>query len=642
MKPLGIRNRILLAALAPAALVALLVSAVLVASQVEQTHIDQHRRLGALARQLSAAAEYNLFVGNTDGLRGLLDAALAEPDVMAAVILDSKGNILASSMLTEHLPTPQEITIGFAAPLFSEAEHHWHGHIIRATNYGEDDLFAGLKGNEAPLLGQLLLQISNRSLSEDLRHRAFVAAATTLFMLFLGLLLALALSRNLIRILDGIRHVLDGIGQGATHLRVENIGTDELGHLAEGINEMAAAVEQTQEDLALRIEKATVNLRRERDAAEAASQARARFFTAASHDLRQPLQALGLFVARLEHDTQQTPLLPRVHKIGQTVHSLHGLLDMLLDYSRLDGQVYRVEYRPVRAQEVIDHLIDDLAETAFNKHLALRSRVADCWLMTDPALLHRILLNLLGNAIRHTESGGILVACRRGATHARIEVWDTGPGIPAEAHHSIFEELVQLNNPERDAEKGLGLGLAIVRKTADLLEHPLALCSRVGQGSRFSIGVPLTDAPQKNDDEISPQESDTPLEQAQILVIGQQANGQEDLAAPITDWGCKLFSVDNANAAHDWITSHGAPQAIIWSTDGGAAGIEEAMALLDWLETATDYLLPALIIGSGPVPQRDGHHPGTTPRLLLARPFRPARLRALLTRLLEPQDEIDE
>lgn len=636
MKPLGIRSRILLAALAPTILVALSITGVLVAEQLRQSHQDQHRRLAALARQIAAAAEYNIFVGDHERLRGLLDATLAEPDVQAAAILDARGRVLASTVPEMHLPRAEEVRDGFDPAFPAGRDPRWHGHGILATNYGEDDLFAGRRGMpQAPPLGRLLLKVSDQSLDDELRRHALTASLAALLILLFGVLLALLLSRDMVRVLREIGRVVAGIGAGLTHLRVGRIGTDELGHLAEGINEMAAAVAQTQEDLARRIEKATLTLRRERDAAEAAARARSRFFTAASHDLRQPLQALGLFVGRLEHDAANSPLLPRVSKIAHTVQGLQGLLDTLLDYSRLEGKVYRVERRPVHSAEALRHVADDFTETARARRLALRTRPGDCWLMTDPALLHRILLNLVSNAVRYTERGGVLIACRAGASHARIEVWDTGPGIPDDAQQAVFEELVQLANPERDAAKGLGLGLAIVRRTSDLLHHPLQLCSRVGQGTRFRITVPLA-PPVLGQDEGGELPSDDPLENARILLICANPAEQVELLAQIDAWGSTVSVAANADEGAGWIVGRGAPALIVWDAQGGAAGAELAQAMIDWLCTRTNVRLPALIITSGPVPAPEPSPDGPR-RLLLSRPFRPARLRAMLTRALTPQ-----
>ncbi len=636
MKPLGIRSRILLVAMVPAVLVALLITAVLLFEQSKQLHVEQHRRLAALARQLAAAAEYDLFVGGIDGLSNLVAAAVVEPDVHGAAILDAKGEVLATTLPALRLPLANETITGFDPPSGPEPLLHWHVQDIRASGNADSDLFSVPQSRDMPPLGQLLLLVSNRSLTEDMHRAAGYAALAMVFVLLFAAILAMAMSRGLVRVLDSIRDVVAGIGQGRTHLRVASARTDELGNLADGINEMAAAVAQTQEELAARIAKATATLRHERDDAEAAAQSRSRFFTAASHDLRQPVQALGLFVGRLERDARRSPLLPQVKKLTQTVRSLQDLLEMLFDYSRLDGKVYQVERRPVSATEVIGHLVDNFADTAKAKGLELRTRVSDCWLMTDPTMLHRILLNLLSNAVRHTRQGGILVASRCDATHTRIEVWDTGPGIPAAAQDVIFEELVQLDNPERDPAKGLGLGLAIVRRTAALLDHPVHLCSRVGHGSRFSISIPRVPAPLPEDEVQEP--SDDPLEGASILLLSDDPAEPSELFAQLADWGCAVSLCATVDAAKDWIACNGPSAVLIIDMLEGAPGAVMAQAMLDWLSATTGQPLPALIISKGPVPALAEPADGV-PRLLLSRPFRPARLRALLTHLLTAQED---
>ncbi|MDO9242625.1 MAG: HAMP domain-containing sensor histidine kinase, partial [Rhodocyclaceae bacterium] len=546
---------------------------------------------------------------------------------------DPQGKVLASTLPIDELPPPEEVHAGFAPPLDRPHRDHWHAHPIRAASYGEADLFSDPAKQMPPLLGQLLIKISMAALHDELRDYLIKAAAISTLILIFGVLLALALSRGLIRTLGSIGGVVAGIGEGRTNLRVADAGRDELGQLAAGINEMAGAVAQTQEDLATRIAKATATLRHERDEAEAAAQSRSRFFTAASHDLRQPVQALGLFVDHLERDARASPLLPQVTKLAQTVRGLQSLLDMLLDYSRLDGKVYRVERRPVRVADVIDHLVDDFAAAAAAKGLTLRTRRvgSGCSAMTDPALLYRILLNFLGNAVRHTRHGGILVAARCTASAVRIEVWDTGPGIPAAVQESIFEELVQLDNPERDPAKGMGLGLAIVRRTAALLGHPVQLCSRVGHGSRFSITLPRASAPAAA--ETATPAADDPLAGARILLLSGPPNESAELFDLLSGWGAAVTRGASVAAAEEWIAACGPPAVLIWDRQPGAPGTPAAEAALDRLAGTAGHSLPALIISPGPGPALAAP-PGTAPRLLLSRPFRPARLRALLTHLL--------
>jgi signal transduction histidine kinase len=637
MIALGIRTRILLTVLGPAILVAVLVTGLLVFGQMRQAEAEQHRRLAAVARQLAALAEYNLFVGNNEALRNLLKVAKSEPDVLAAAFLDTRGHVLASTISPDQLPSLQQTIVGFDMTGKQASVEHWHALPIRATRLADADLYISTPDVDAPPLGQLLLKVSTRTLHEETQAFAIKAAGITAMMLLLAVLLAIAFSRGLIRTLTNIGHVVEGIGRGKHDLRVEPHGQDELGKLAEGINAMAAAVGQSQEQLAERIIEATATLRHERDEADHTARARSRFFAAASHDLRQPAQALGLFVARLQRENLAPELQPKLGQLSQTVSNLQGLLGTLLDYSRLDGQVLRVEARPVQATQAIGQVVNSFAEAAAAKHLRLRSHIHDCWLLTDPALLHRILINLIGNAVKHTQTGSILVTCRRGTEQARIEVWDTGPGIPSEARETVFDELVQLDNPERDAEKGLGLGLAIVRKSAQLLGHPLSLCSRVGQGSRFALTLPLT-APGAPEDvhRVNHTTEHTPA-----LLIGPARPEQVELATLLEGWQFGVRYALSSAAAWDSVTADDPPQFVIFDLADGSTEVENSLA---WLNRAAEKLggeLPALIICSGPVPAL-GEQPGTAPRLLLTRPFRPARLRALIGRLLTHPDDLPD
>ncbi|MBS3936803.1 MAG: hypothetical protein KGZ43_11580, partial [Sulfuritalea sp.] len=592
----GIRARILLAALAPATGVAILVTGLLIAGQISQAEAEQHRRLAAVAGQLAALAEYSLFAGNLEALENLLQAAKREPDVVAAAFLDAQGRVLASTLPPDQLPPPERVLVGFDAPGPRSAIEHWRRLPIRANQLADTDFHAQTEQREPPPLGSLLLQASTRSLRDQTREYILKAAGISAATLLLAVFLAFAFSRGLMRTFTEIGRVVEGIGRGRHDMRVGAIGNDELGKLAAGINSMAAAVGQTQEQLAERIIEATATLRHERDEADLAARARSRFFAAASHDLRQPAQALGLFVARLQREEVAPDLQPKLRQLAQTVVNLQELLGALLDYSRLDGQVVRVEPRPVRAAQAIGQVVESFVSLAAEKRLRLRSRVQDCWLTTDPALLHRILINLVGNAVKHTRAGGILVACRRGVRQARIEVWDTGPGIPPEAQESIFDELVQLDNPERDAEKGLGLGLAIVRKSALLLGHPLSLCSRVGHGSRFALAVPLAEPAGAG---AAAEDCRATPELQPILLVGPPRAETEELARRIESWGFAIERVAGIPAAGLATTL---PRFVVLDVPDGAAGVERALVWLNRIAATSGQDLPALIVCSGPAP----------------------------------------
>lgn len=241
------------------------------------------------------------------------------------------------------------------------------------------------------------------------------------------------------------------------------------------------------------------DLREQRDRARAADQAKSRFLAAASHDLRQPIHALGLFVGALAALAERGPVDARqardiAARLRAMLGNLGDLLNGLLDISRLDAGVVPVAREPISLHKLFADLQEEFAGTARERNLHWRVRDSHLWADSDPLLLKRVLDNLLSNAFRYTRAGGVLLGCRRRGRELEIQVIDTGVGIHASQQEVIFDEFVQLHNAERDRKQGLGLGLAIVRHTARLLGHPLTLNSRPGRGTCFSLRVPLAEA----------------------------------------------------------------------------------------------------------------------------------------------------
>jgi len=236
------------------------------------------------------------------------------------------------------------------------------------------------------------------------------------------------------------------------------------------------------------------NLEREIERSEAAeteavsaNMAKTRFLAAASHDLRQPLAALGLFLGVLEQDAADERQRATSRSARAAFAATTEMLDELLDFSRAEAGVIVPRSRPFMISEAFARLEHEVGPMAEARGLAYRTRHSTMIVDADPALVHIILLNLLSNAVRYTERGGVLIGCRARGGDVVIEVWDSGIGIPREQHDEIFREFHQLGNVERDRRKGLGLGLAIARRLADLIGGDLSVASRVGRGSVFRL-----------------------------------------------------------------------------------------------------------------------------------------------------------
>jgi len=225
--------------------------------------------------------------------------------------------------------------------------------------------------------------------------------------------------------------------------------------------------------------------------AEQANLAKSRFLAAASHDLRQPLQTLSLLQGILGKKVREPDTLKLVTRLEETLGAMTGMLNTLLDINQLEAGIVRPEVTTFPVSELIERLKSEFAYHAAARSLKWHVVSRGYLVRSDPRLLEQMIRNLLSNAVKYTERGGVLLGCRKHGDKLRIEVWDTGPGIPAGQLQAVFEEFHQLDNPARERHRGLGLGLAIVQRLADLLDHSVDVRSRPGKGSVFAVEVPL-------------------------------------------------------------------------------------------------------------------------------------------------------
>ncbi|MGE5514856.1 MAG: ATP-binding protein [Bacteroidota bacterium] len=310
--------------------------------------------------------------------------------------------------------------------------------------------------------------------------------------------------------------------------------------------------------------------------AERANDAKTRFLAAASHDLRQPLQALSLYLgvlkARLQGREEQV-----MEAVGQCVESLSGLLNDMLDVARLDAGVITPKLADVPVNRLLERVVAAWRIQAEAKGLKLCVVPSSMVVHTDPALMDRVLSNLVANAVRYTEQGRILVGCRRlPGGQLRIEVLDSGIGIPADKLSEIFEEFRQLGNPERRRDKGTGLGLAIVRRIADLLGHRLDVRSDAGRGSVFSITLPVAQVCS-----IEPGGEAVVAEHARrILVVDDEVLVRNALEMVLVEMGHQVDSAETVEEALQQSRAHN-PELVIadFRLSGGTTGIDVIRAV---------------------------------------------------------------
>jgi two-component system, sensor histidine kinase len=372
----------------------------------------------------------------------------------------------------------------------------------------------------------------------------------------------------------------------------------------------------------------------QKDIAERANIAKSNFLAAASHDLRQPVHALGLFVGALRNVAMPAEGLRLVEQIEASTAAMDNLFSALLDISRLDAGVVDVHPKTFLIQPLLDRICRDHAEEANAKGVGLASARCSAVVNADPVLIERILRNLVSNAVRYTEHGRVVVGCRRGPA-LRVEVWDTGPGIPLHQQEDIFQEYFQLGNPERDRAKGLGLGLAIVRRLTDLLGCQLVLRTRLGRGSFFSVTVPLA----REGLAALGDGSDTPgeiLAHGLIVVVDDEIAILDAMAALLTGWGHEVVTAGSGKEVMARMVGGPArPDLIIcdYRLRAGETGIE----VIEALRSEYNATIPAMLITGDTAPDRLAEA-SASGLLLLHKPVPNGKLRAAVANLMQGRE----
>jgi signal transduction histidine kinase/CheY-like chemotaxis protein len=434
------------------------------------------------------------------------------------------------------------------------------------------------------------------------------------------------------RMVVPIRALRDGaarIGSGDLNQRITIKTGDELEALGDQFNSMAAKLQDSHATLERKVEERTQQL-------EMANLAKSRFLAAASHDLRQPLHALGLFVAQLRVDMSTQERSRIVERVNASVASMNELFNALLDISKLDAGALTPNVTDFPVAQLLHRIESTFAEPAREKGVTLRVMPCDAWVRCDFILLERILFNLVSNAVRYTWRGGVVVGCRKRGERLRIEVWDTGPGIAEDQRQNIFSEFYRVGDPDREQCAGLGLGLAIVDRLCTLLGLPIVLTSVVGKGSRFAVVASRASAQVLAAER--PVAARAPVDASQgklIVVIDDDQSVLEGMRGLLRSWGCRVVSGDTAAAAIKALGGLGAqglaPDLVIsdYQLADGKTGIEA----IEQVRRAFGEAIPAFLVTgdthSEPLEQAraNGLH-------LLHKPVDPMRLRAMVTRMV--------
>ncbi len=373
-------------------------------------------------------------------------------------------------------------------------------------------------------------------------------------------------------------------------------------------------------------------LRHQMSLAAQADREKSRFVASASHDLRQPMHALGLFASALEKRLAGTSEQPLVGNLNRCIESLDRSFNAMLDISKLDAGVVEPQLQSFPIRDVFRRLHMHFAGQAEGAGLHLRFKPGGKLVTSDPQLLERILSNLIQNAIKYTREGGIVVVARTAGPDVNIEVWDTGIGIPDKELPLVFDEFYQLHNPERDRNRGLGMGLAIVKRLALLLNHPLTVASTIGKGTMVRLSVPQTDLDALHGMNLEAETVPSPIGNARtLLFIDDEENIRDSMCLLLNEWDYEVLVAGNINEACLLAAHHPEPIHAVLS-DLRLRNGEDGLQAINAIRHVLGYQIPAVLVTGDTSPDQVKRVHDSGHRVLF-KPVLPKELFSMLRQL---------
>lgn len=627
--------------------------------------LDQNlqERGKSIARQLASSGEYGVFSNNLAFLQNIANGGLHQPDVRGVVILGASFETLVSAGEFSHPPRNVFTEVSLAAsdylvgqtglkqtvtseesnlltPVSNHEESIWVYQPIVPEQIVLDEA-SGNKPLAAQKIGAIIVEMDKQRIEKAKMHMLRVTVAVTSLLLGLFFYFVHLASRTITHPIRKLSNAVQAIGRGnlATRIFLQT-HVSELNTLEQGLNEMATQLQQEHTILHQRVEEATQALRVKKEEAERASHDKSHFLAVASHDLRQPLHALGLYVAELQRRVSTAEQRHLVEQVEHSIEALSTLLNALLDISKLDAGTMIPQIQTCAVNTILGRIAADYQMLASVKNIRLIVRPCTGFVTSDPLLLERILANLVSNAIRYTyQNGSVMVACRRRGDSLRIEVRDNGVGISKADQGNVFREFFQLAQPQLDTSKGLGLGLAIVDRLVKLLRHRIELISAPGKGSVFALEVPIASIPGRQpvaavqaSADLNREVEKLPLAGKRLLIVDDDAAVLSSTAFILSSWGCQVSAAASIAQVEQFMRDGVEWDLIIsdYQLENNTNGID----VINLVRRHQNQQIPCILI-SGDISQTvlklasvSGHH-------LLHKPVRPAKLRSLIVHLLQ-------
>ncbi|MDO8351654.1 MAG: ATP-binding protein [Gallionella sp.] len=610
-----------------------------------------------IAHQLASSSEYGVFSNNTLFLQNIGQGVLQQPDVRSVVILNAASEplIAVGGLFEAYANANVEVSDFIKQNSFNHfREVNSSENLLTTIRHSRDGLWifqpilpAQVVLNELDAhptvrhLGVAIVEMSNARVLE-IKNQTLIYTILATLLFFSGALYLIHLAgRRITNPIRTLSEAIQTIGEGNLETRVSVFTRiRELNTLARGINDMAEQLLQDRMLLQRRVDEATAELRDKKEGAERANHDKSRFLAAASHDMRQPIHALGLYLAELRRKISGAEQQRLIGQVEHSVDAISALINSLLDISKLDAGVVVPQKQTCDLSALLERLAADFKMLAHIKNIRLMLRPFQGYAVSDPVLLERILMNLLSNALRYTHPGGtVLIACRKRGNQLRIEVRDNGIGIAQADQANIFREFFQLAQPQPDTQNGAGLGLAIVDRLVKLLGHHIALRSAPGKGSLFALE--LTAAPRPvayaaiADFSVlptsGPHNEVVPLAGKKLLVVDDDELVLDSTATLLTSWGCVVSVAASLEAVQNLLD-----EGAVWDFLISDYALGDDVTGLDVIAMVRQHIgrpTPCMLISGDTCPaiMKLADEAGYA---LLHKPVKPAKLRSLMQYLL--------
>lgn len=587
---------------------------------------DLVSEMTTLAKITSLRSSAALAFGDQKAMESNLNALLLQPSVDQACIYTQTKQLFAQAN---------------QANIYSDCPQV--NSISPGVNLGANDLhlLETVSINGRPV-GSLLIVANLQRVEDQTNQFIMVAIAATLLSVLLVYFVVIQLTRWVARPVTKLAAVANQIRKQEDYsLRATVTSNDETGELVQNFNGMIGMIQSSQVRMAALVEELEERSELNEVQAEKMSQrhdAIRDFFSGVTHDLRQPLQAIEMYVEVLKNIENAEEAGVTQTKLQQAVSNLRQLFSELLDVARFEAQVeHLTELKPVDLSQVIKNICHEFDIVAEQKGLRLAMHLRECTVLSEPAMLERIIRNLVSNAVRYTEQGGILVGIRLRADSIWLDVWDTGRGIPEAKRDKIFRQFSQVL--DADAQEGHGLGLSIVDRLAMALGHTIHVESTEGRGTLFRLKIPrctlanegINDGANKMDDAVSAQVAaiSTALS---VVIVDDDPAALDAMVMLLQSWGMQVFSFVSSQATLEWAdSSPDAPSLIICDYDLGAG--DSGTKLLQQLQDRFGKSAPGLIV-SGTTDSTELAQIKASAYNMLSKPIKPAKLRAMINYLV--------